>query len=141
MHGLPTVNMLHQLRGSGVKPLAQPHTGGLRRTANAVRDIPSHLLIGPIIANIFEKYLEANPEFEQGLLTLLSNNVDDLAQILKQAREVRFGVAKALGANDPQNVADGWDDYHEAKTQIHFPILKLWAEAAGDPASKICSWE
>ena len=70
----------------------------------------------------------------------MDKDVTQLQGALNIVKNLRFIVAETLGAQNADSPINDWQQQHSHRSAIDFPLLQTWAEAAGDPAAKICVW-
>ena len=120
--------------------ISQQSVGGLRRTADVVANMQNHLVAGFRMHSLLDHILNSHPSLQRRLLSLLDKDVTHLQGTLNIVKSLRPIVAETLGASIADSLVNDWQQQHSHRSAIHFPLLRAWATAAGDPAAKICAW-
>lgn len=117
--------------------------GGLKRPYKALGKVPGLINLGVQIRNVIEKFCEDHLNFASSYLNALESDVDvsfpgdsHLIDVLR----IRVGQVLLRNHPDPESVELDNINESPADTCLKANFLKLWAEAARDPGSRLAAW-
>ena len=129
-----------ELRGSVPNPKTDKQRqdasalGGLRSTVKSIRRLHSHQILGPGIAGLANKFLDAYPLIERQIEDAISGSL--LKKVDPRSSEVgtegnRPG-GRALGTTDLTATRSA-----TCSTDIRGGLLRVWAIRANDPSAAV----
>ena len=128
--GLPTID-------------ADDTIGGMKRPYRSVGKVPGLINLGVQIRNIIETFCHANPQFPQSYLEALGSDTDtSFPGDTGLMNELRMKVAVMLARYHPKpgEVDLSCVNQSPNDTCLKANFIKLWAESARDPGSRLATW-
>ena len=122
---------------------ADESVGGMKRPYRSVGKVPGLINLGVQIRNIIERFCVAHPEFSKSYLNALGSDTDtSFPGDPSLIDELRVEVSQMLSRNHPNPEVVDLNDVNQSPsdTCLKANFIKLWAESARDPGSRLATW-
>ena len=117
--------------------------GGMKRPYRSIGKVPGLVNLGVQIRNIIESFCKANPQFQQSYLDALGSDCDtSFPGDPNLIDELRTRVSYMMVRNHPDPSSVDLSDINQSPkdTCLKANFIKLWAESARDPGSRLATW-
>ena len=141
----PRVQMKDQLRPKQEKPVPALYDDkaclcGLVNTWECMDKVPGHKSVGPRVATVIDKYLDANPDLETEIFQAIGHKDADSSVISDKLDPLRHLLAEELSSDLHGTPSIEQVKGESCSTNVRAQLFSAWAVAANDPAKHLCKW-
>ena len=117
--------------------------GGMKRPYRSVDKVPGLINLGVQIRNIIEGFCLSHPEFRKSYLNALGADTEvSFPGDPELIDELRICISRMLSRNHPKPNEVDLEGINKSPkdTCLKANFIKLWAESARDPGSRLATW-